>query len=141
MSATERITAAQYRAIMAGTAHGTPQPDDAPKKRKPAHKRGIMNSTETEYANRLEALKRVGEIQGYQFEVMTLTLAPDTTLTPDFVVWTSTGVEIHEVKGAHVWEDSWIKFKIAADKFPWAKWYWCQKKDGQWLVNERPSNG
>jgi hypothetical protein len=77
-----------------------------------------MNKTEQRYAMHLEVMKRAGEIVKYGYESIKLILAPNTSYTPDFYVVCADGsMEFHEVKG--FWEDdSRVKFKVAADKFP-----------------------
>jgi len=49
--------------------------------------------------------------------------------TPDFVVIMADGtVRIDEIKGGFIREDSELKFKIAADRFPWIRWRMIQYK-------------
>lgn len=82
------------------------------------HKPGEMNAQEREYAARLDMRKRVGEIELFMFEAVTLKLAPDTRYTPDFGVMLTDGTfEFHEVKG-HMEDDAWVKIKVAAAMFP-----------------------
>lgn len=82
------------------------------------HRPGVMNGTESEYAALLETRKLTGDIAWYSFEAITLKLAQDTRLTPDFLVMRGDGsLECHEVKG--FWEDdARVKIKVAAEKFP-----------------------
>lgn len=132
----ERMTAAEFRRHQLGLSpEKTPSPDKP--KRKPSHVKGEMNKLEALYAQRLDALKHDGAVKFWQFERLTFPLAPDTTLTPDFVVFTPTDVEIHEIKGGHVWEDSWVKFKIAATMYPQFRWFWCTRESDGWNVVER----
>lgn len=81
-------------------------------------KAGVMNSTESAYAGRLEALKLSGAILWYKFEGVTFKLAHDTRYTPDFAVMVKSGeMEFHEVKG--FWrDDAKIKIKVASELFP-----------------------
>lgn len=81
-------------------------------------KAGTMNKTEQAYADHLEWLRRMGEVQWFAFEAMTLKLADDTRYTPDFIVMAACGqLEAHEVKG--FWkDDARVKIKVAAEKFP-----------------------
>lgn len=96
-----------------------------------------MNKTETRYANILEARRLVGEIQRFEYEAIKLRLAAKCFLTPDFFVLNAAGaVEIHEVKGAHIWEDARVKIKVAAAKFTCWKFYLAQYKAGTWTVDE-----
>ena len=76
-----------------------------------------MNGLEAEYLRTvLEPRAAAGEILDIQFEGITLRLANRTGYTPDFLVITVQGFEVHEVKG--FWEDdARAKWKIAAEKF------------------------
>lgn len=109
------------------------------KKAKVRRVKGIMNANEERYASLLMQ-------QGltFEFESITLSLAPRTTLTCDFAVVTEDDYfELHEVKGGkkdgkfHVEEDAWVKLKMAAAKFPWLKivvvWW---HKDYGWKEQE-----
>lgn len=77
-----------------------------------------MNKWEEAYIREeLEPLRLAGDILWYGFEAMTLRLAGRTTYTPDFAVLTKFGLDFREVKG--FWrEDALIKFKVAAEHFP-----------------------
>ena len=96
------------------------------------HKKSPMNKTETEYSNRLEALKKAGEILDWKFEALRFRLADRTMYNPDFFVVTRECFEIHEVKGGHIWDDSMVKWKVAAEMYPWFNWVLAQKKKGEW---------
>jgi hypothetical protein len=106
-----------------------------------------MTKTEREYSFILEAMKRRGEIDDYEFEGMTLKWG-GLRYTPDFIVVKTIPIECEscgktharlqtyirfiEVKGGHIWEDSLVKFKAAR-----ARWYkfqfeMHQKKAGEW---------
>lgn len=82
------------------------------------HKAGQMNKREGMYANFLQLRKQTGEIREWRFEAVRLTLAPKTTLLPDFdVVMPDWSIELHEVKG--FWEDdARVKIKVAQVMFP-----------------------
>lgn len=57
---------------------------------------------------------------------------------PDYMVITDTGsVQIHEVKGEYVREDSLIKFRVASLLYPWFEWHMWQWKDGMWSCIEK----
>ena len=78
----------------------------------------IEDRTESEYAEHLELLKRIGEIVWYRFEGMKFRLADNTFYTPDFSVMRSDGLlEMHEVKGYWM-EDAKVKIKVAAEMYP-----------------------
>lgn len=113
-------------------------------KAKVRYVKGVMNANETRYAERL---KEAGVT--YEFESITLVLAPRTTLTCDFAVVTEDGYfELHEVKGGkrsgkyHVEPDAWLKLKCAAAKFPWIKIVvvWWHKEYG-WKEQEVGAHG
>lgn len=76
-----------------------------------------MNKRETSYAHFLQLRKQTGEIREWRFEAIRLTLAPKTTLLPDFeVVMPDGAIELHEVKG--FWEDdARVKIKVAQVMF------------------------
>lgn len=135
----QRMTAAEFREFQ--RTGKDPAPAAAPlpdkPKRKPSHSKGEMNKLEASYAQRLDALKHDGTVKLWQFERLTFPLAPNTTFTPDFVVFTSTGIECHEVKGPHVWEDSWVKFKIAAAMYPQFRWFWCTRDSDGWTLKQQ----
>jgi hypothetical protein len=99
-----------------------------------------MNGTETRYANLLELRKRVGQIKDYRFEGITLLLTPSKPgmkamrYTPDFeVIRMDDRIELHETKGNYTWEDSWLKFKTAVDKFPEFKFTFARWVKGEWM--------
>jgi hypothetical protein len=66
---------------------------------------------------------------------------------PDvFAVTSDGGVWIIEVKGAHIRDDSLVKFKVAAEHNRWARWTMVQWKDKRWHVrydssDRSPHNG
>lgn len=91
------------------------------------HETGRLNKTETAYA---EALALDVDVHSYRFESFKLRLADNTWYTPDFAVLYFDGrMELHEVKAT--WrrksgecvagweEDAKVKFKVAAEAFPW----------------------
>ncbi len=105
-----------------------------------------MNKTESEFALRLEAQKRAGEILRYEFEGITLRFA-NVKYTPDFVVFEdiylqgkhhtkiATVTKFIEVKGPFIRGNR----ERAVERFRHAKTYWpefafemWQKKDVIW---------
>jgi hypothetical protein len=79
---------------------------------------GTMNKLEQDYSLFLSVKQKAGEIQEFKFEAIKLRLASKTFYTPDFVVITDEGIELHEVKG--FWEDdARVKIKVAAEQFWW----------------------
>jgi hypothetical protein len=83
-------------------------------KRKP----GVMNKTEAAYAQHLEGLKVMGQVEWFCFEGLSLKLGENCRYTPDFLVMTGAGfLECHEVKGFWA-EAAKVRIKVAAAKFP-----------------------
>lgn len=91
-------------------------------------KTGQMNETEKTYAWLLEAKKRKGEIHDYVFESYKLRMADNCWYVVDFMVIRNDGtLEIHEVKGPFIHEDSIIKLRGIAEAFPFPV-FLCQRK-------------
>ncbi len=83
----------------------------------PKQRGSRMNKWEAEYDAELRVKWGAGVIQWYGFEAIKLRLADSTYYTPDFAVMDAGKLEFHEVKG--FWrEDALVKFKVAAEKFP-----------------------
>ena len=81
---------------------------------------GEMNKLETAYSTHLEYRRMQGEVLWWKFEGITLKLAKDTRITPDFAVMLADGsIELHEAKG-HWEDDALVKIKVAAVMFPLA---------------------
>lgn len=83
--------------------------------------KGVMNETEQRYATYLDQLRLAGDVLWWKFEPVKLLLAPQTTLTPDFMVMLADGaLEMHDVKGAKAiyTDDAKVKMKLAADTYP-----------------------
>ena len=96
-------------------------------------KSGEMNKTEAAYAKYLELQKQAGEVLWYEFEPMNLKLADKCFYRVDFLVLKNNGyLEVHEVKGGYVTDDSLVKFKVAANKFPFT-FIMCSLKKGEWI--------
>lgn len=90
-----------------------------------------MNKTEAAYTQRLELLYKANEIMGWKFEPITFRLAPRTTYTPDFMVVTPECIELHEIKGGYIYDDAIVKFKVAAEMFPYFRWEMIVGKGGR----------
>lgn len=76
------------------------------------------SNTEREYA---DLLRVDPTIRQWWYEPFKLWLAPQTTITIDFLVHYKDDrrlLELHEVKGRWVREDGWVKLKIAASLYP-----------------------
>ena len=80
---------------------------------------GVMNRTESKYAQYLENRKLLGEIIRYDFEPESLRLAKGCVYMPDFRVQLANGeLEFHEVKGYWM-DDAKVKVKVAAQTHPY----------------------
>lgn len=100
---------------------------------KPVARKDGMNKTEAAYAAYLELLKKAGEVVAYRYEPCALKLAPKTTYTPDFLVIYPGHMEFHEVKGFER-DDAIVKFKVAAEMFPWFGFKMVKKVKGGFAV-------
>lgn len=127
----ETISAAEYRRRIGLAPPGADRVVPA----RPEHlapKPGRMNKTEAFYAQRLELLKRAGEIVDWRFEAIKLRLADGTFYTPDFlVVLLAPPNEFHEVKG-HWRDDARVKFKVAAELFPMFRFRALRRAGASW---------
>lgn len=94
----------------------------------PVFTRPKMNGWEADYAGILAAQLHAGEIADYEFEAVKFRLAKATWYTPDFMVVYVDRIEFHEIKGGHYHDDARVKWKAAADLFPWFVWRWISKK-------------
>ena len=78
-----------------------------------------LNQLETRYAHHLTRRQFDGEILEWRAHAIQLQGAKRTWSRPDFLVTTAArGLEVHEVKGPHVWEDSRVKTKLMASLWP-----------------------
>ena len=101
-------------------------------------KSGQMNKTEQKYALLLEREKIAGKVLWYEFEPMNLRLADKCFYKVDFLVLTDKyELEVHEVKGGYITDDSLVKFKSAGAKFPFKFRMLCFTKN-EWI--EKYSN-
>ena len=102
-------------------------------------KAGVMNKTEAEYAQLLDARKHAGEVAWWKFEGLRLRLGENCGYTPDFAVMLSNGLmECHEVKGRWL-DDAKAKIKVAADLYPFrfiAVTKEAKCRGGGWKVEE-----
>lgn len=96
--------------------------------------KGTMNGLEAAYAAELELRKQAGEIVTWEYEKVTLKLAPRTTYTPDFfVIHADMTLEYVELKGFER-DDAAAKFKIAAAQFPYFRFLMLKKKAGRFEI-------
>lgn len=111
---------------------------NTPKVNNPGTRKSKLNRWECEYALELEARKHAGEIAWYGFEAIKLRLTGSTFYTPDFAVLTQrmdfSGAWIEkmqfvEIKG-FLRDDANVKFKVAAELFPFAEFLMYRKQKG-----------
>lgn len=116
---------------------------DTLKKKRKRQPRG-MNKTEQQYDAHLSLMERLGEVKRHKFEGLTLKLADDCRLTPDFVVEMPDGrIELHDTKicyrgktTPHIEDDALVKLKVAAQAFPFkVKAVW-PLANGEWDFRE-----
>lgn len=87
----------------------------------------LMNKLETEF---LLVLKSRNYNPVFSQSIR-LTLADRCTYLPDFFVPVDGGT-FFEVKGPHVWEDGWVKLKVAARMYPFWRFVLARRVNGQW---------
>lgn len=116
-----------------------PVPEKSTLKRK---RRRVMNGTEARMADILEARRKRGELTKFTFEGITLRWGneEDFTYTPDFTVLTPTEggygaphLLFIEVKGAHIRQKDWDRFKHARDNHPEFQFELWQWKERNWI--------
>lgn len=79
---------------------------------------GTMNGLESAFSLELTRRVNAGELLWWRFEGITLKLAPDTRLTPDFATQTPDGeIVLYETKG-FMEDDAHVKLKVASATFP-----------------------
>lgn len=132
-----RIGAAAVERINAERARRLGEPVVAePKQREPksTNPRATMTRVEMRMADLLDMRKRQGEVQTWFFEAITLRVGTDRcTYRPDFFVLLADGsVEVIEVKGAHVFDDSRVKWKTAKLLYPCFRWRFLQWIQDEW---------
>jgi hypothetical protein len=101
---------------------------------------GVMNGTESQYADLLNLRKAAGQIAQFWYEAVTFKLGADLRFTPDFLVMAPDGsLEVHEVKGSFIRDDARVKLIAAAERFPF-RFYLAQrlakKHGGGWKIEE-----
>jgi hypothetical protein len=101
------------------------------------------SKTEARYAALLTTWQQAGLIVRWCYEPIRLRLAPQTTLTPDFLIqWPSandTRLTFDEVKG---WkrEDAMVKLKVAAALYPMFRFRCVQWRQGDWRYDDIPNH-
>jgi hypothetical protein len=106
-----------------------------------------MNKTEAAYDAYLALQERAGAVLWHKFECVTVKIAADCRLTPDFLVMLPDGrLEFHDTKGAkkikigkragqrtaYFEEDALIKAKVAAALFPIPIYFVWPEPNGEW---------
>ena len=102
--------------------------------------RSKANRTEARWAHNLEMRKLAGELVWVGFEPIRLRLGADCFYTPDFAWIDDAGLfGFDEVKGGGGWvhEDGRIKWKWAAEQYPFFAFRGCvYGKDKRWRIEE-----
>lgn len=86
------------------------------------------NKTEAEFGRRLQAEFKREPI----FEAFKIRIAGNCYYAPDWTIWMDGKLWFFEVKGAHIWDDSKVKFKAAKERYPYFEFEMWQKKVGSW---------
>ncbi len=95
-------------------------------------KPGEMNKTETRWSQLLDLKKRDGEILDYRYEPIKLRIGHNCFYTPDFMVVCADRFIMQEIKGGWIEDDAMVKFKAAANLYPWFVWEMHQYKKREW---------
>jgi hypothetical protein len=112
-------------------------PADPPKREQQG--RG-QSKLEQAYQRRLDSERHNKQIVTFSAHPEPLLLADRCTYQPDFSVQQLDGrTRFDEVKGARVWEDSVVKFKVAAEMYPQYVFRMVKRVKGEWVtVREYP---
>ena len=115
--------------------------DRADGRQKPPTTDRHRSDTERRYAQVLQGRRLIGEIAEWYYEPCKgLYLAPRTSYTPDFLIWTPTGgLEFHEVKGGFIRAKDWEKTKWAAAYYRCFSFVLAQWKNAQWHYKTVPA--
>lgn len=114
---------------------------------KARRKPGVMNTNESKYHAYLEGERIAGRVLWFAFELYKFQLAPRMYFAPDFAVLRADDIlEFVDVKGRTTkktsagkvdtffyMEDSKMKLKLAADKFPHPFKVAYQSRAGEWV--------
>jgi hypothetical protein len=100
------------------------------------HTPGEMNKTEQKMADELAIELAGGTILWWAFEGITLKLAHDCRLTPDFAILHTDGsLELRDTKG-FMEDDARAKIAMAADKFWLFKFTVYEPTKGGWKIKQ-----
>lgn len=95
-------------------------------------KRGKMNKTEAEFALRLEAMKRNGEIVSFAYEAVKIKIGDGCWYVPDFFVVRKDKKPLFiEIKG-FMRDDARVKFIAAGTIHKWADFEMYRKAKKEW---------
>lgn len=96
-----------------------------------------MNKTEAKYADELALRQKVGEVQWWAFEPMSLKLADGASYKPDFgVLLADSTFEFVEIKGEHWREAARVRIKVATKTYWMFRFRAVQYKRGSVLKEE-----
>lgn len=107
---------------------------------KPKRKQAGREPTQLESQFEIQCRVAKGNalLGNYWVKPFILRIGPDMTFEPDFMV---TGINsaftwVIDTKGPHCWEDSRIKIKVAAEKYPMWRWLIVTRQGGIWRAKE-----
>lgn len=99
-------------------------------------KDGFDSDAEKKYDELLKKRLYAGEIHDYRYSPFNLRLADKTYYKPDFlVVENDMTLTMVEVKGRWM-DDARVKFKTAAEQFPWLRFVAAVYKNKTWTYEE-----
>jgi hypothetical protein len=99
----------------------------------------FKSNLEKEFYAYLKLMRNNGKIKWFSYEPFSLKIGANMQYRPDFAVITDDDeLVFYEVKG-FMREDSWIKLKAAASRYPFA-FYLVRKNRGHWQIDEVPSD-
>lgn len=101
---------------------------------RPIKKDRGMNKLEQRYADKLELMKKAGEIEEWLYEPVGLRLGTKCFYHPDFLV-IKDHFEVHETKG-FMRDDALVKLKASASKFHFFEFYLIRWIKKQWVISK-----
>lgn len=101
------------------------------------------NKTETRWMQIQQMRVAAGTVKSVSFEAITFVIddahGRKMRFTPDILVIPVKGPpELHECKGAFVFDGARERFALARLQFPFFVWVWAQWVKGQWIVETYP---
>ncbi len=111
--------------------------DQLPEKPKRKQQGRGENQLEQDFREYCSGLTNGAEIWQFWRKPFILRIGPDMTFEPDFLVrdWTNQCYAI-DTKGPFSREDSRIKIKVAAEKYPLWRWLIVTRTNGIWRAKE-----